>query len=155
MRPPARAIGATGVINRCGGRPRGRRDIYYGSRNECVGRELRRYFRDLFRFADPINEMQTGERIGVFNAVAGVDRRSNDARRDGVDAYVVLAELGRQLNGECMNGALAGDRCARRKSAQSVLDKNRPDIDDCAATDLTHMGNDGLAQEERALEVDR
>ena len=66
--------------------------------------------------ADAVQQRQTGQIIDVFDAIPGVDGGPDDARRNRVDADIVLAELGGQLKRESMNGALAGNRRTGREA---------------------------------------
>ncbi len=77
-----------------------------------------------FGFADPAKKMQFGQDIGVLNAVSLVHRRPDDAWRHGVDADIVLGELGRQLDRERMNGALDGNRRRGGDAADGALKKS-------------------------------
>ncbi len=97
----------------------------------------------LLALADAAQQRQTGQIIDVSDAIPGVDWRPDDARRNGANADIVLAELGGQLKSERMTGALAGDRRtgregvnAKRPMPMANVNETKPtrvmrEIDEC------------------------
>ncbi len=122
-----------------------RGEFGHGEMEDGIGR--------LLALADAVQQRQTGQIIDVLDAIPGVNGGPDDARRNGVDADVVLAELGGQLKSESMNGALAGDWRTGRETADGMVDQHRTDIDDGAAALGLHGGYRGLAGEIGALQV--
>jgi len=128
-------------------------DVEGRARDEAVGRQQQGRGRDLLRLADAPEQVQPGHAVGVVDAVPGVQRRADDPRRDRVDADVVGAEFGGELDGQGVDGALAGQRGGGRHPGDRMIDQHRPDVDDRAAGRL-HVRDDRLGEEEGALEID-
>ena len=87
--------------------------------DEIAFRQQERCVRDFVGFADAIEQVQPGQAVGIFDAVPGVQGCADNARRDGVDADIVLSEFRGELAGQGVDGALAGDGSSGRTPAMA------------------------------------
>lgn len=108
-------------------------DIEDGSGHKIALGQQQRRVRNLVRFTDPRQQMQTAQAVFVLNAIARMHGRTNDAGGDGIEPNVLRPELGGELAGQGVYRAFAADRSRGGDTAKGVIDKHCADIDDRSA----------------------
>ena len=126
----------------------------FGDHRAVVGGEKQRHPRDFVRQQHPMQALPVDERleIGFADPEPALALRADGARRDGVDANIVLAERPGEAVGQADDRGF-GRRIGRQRP-RAAHPGDRGKIDDRTGAEFAHMRAHGLRGEELMLDVE-